>query len=381
MNWISCHSKFEGNCSVCSQKIPVDELIEWDSESSLIRHQHCAKEAQIKNLIKKSQELEEQGKQKKSEEILAQAEHLEFQNLEEKFDPANVIPSEEKIEKFKEKLESTELKQNAKKYDYSEFLKEFKKLYISLTKEILGNDAYVQLSKNLRNPEKEKKFNQKTVIRYYTEWTKRRTILISNDTPDENRRQFRMLFSECNDYIHWNDRYIDEEAVDYLLAGYVPEKINEIKILFSIFVRQIDSELKRSFEKITQEMSEKNITCKFRVITNKDLHSTIHDRFISGSNISWNTPSIGQIKKNQLSEITESENHEKIEKEFDRYWNDPSCLDLFADWTRINAKLEMDKLARKYVRNCTICGRQTIVRNFVIAKNMPPKCKDCLHVK
>ena len=64
MNWISCHSKFEGNCSVCSQKIPVDELIEWDSESSLIRHQHCAKEVQIKNLIEKSQELQEQGKQK-----------------------------------------------------------------------------------------------------------------------------------------------------------------------------------------------------------------------------------------------------------------------------------------------------------------------------
>ena len=49
-----------------------------------------------------------------------------------------------------------------------------------------------------------------------------------------------MLFSECNDYIHWNDRFIDENAINYLLAGYVPEKINEIKILFSIRSGLID---------------------------------------------------------------------------------------------------------------------------------------------
>lgn len=381
MNWISCHSKFEGNCSVCNQKIPVDELIEWDSESSLIRHQNCAKEVQIENLIKKSQELGAQGQQKESEEILAQAEHLELQNLKKNFDPAKVNPSEEKIQKFSEKLQSSELKYNAKKYDYTEFLKEFKKLYISLTKEILGNDAYLKLSEQLRNPEKEDILIKKIAIRYYTEWTKRRTILISNDTPDENRRQFRMLFSECNDYIHWNDRYIDENAVKYLLAGYVPEKINEIKILFSIFGRKIDLNLKKSFEKITQEILQKNITCEFRVITNKDLHKKNHDRFISGSNISWNAPSVDQIITNQFSEITESPHHETIEKEFDRYWNDSSCLDLFADWTRINAQLESDILARTYVRNCTKCGRQTTALNYIVKKKILPLCEDCRLVK
>ena len=77
----------------------------------------------------------------------------------------------------------------------------------------------------------------------------------------------------------------------------------------------------------------------------------------------------------------EREEREEIEKEFARYWNDPSCLDLFADWIKINAQLEMEKLARTYVRNCTKCGRQTTVKNFVVKRNMPPKCKDCLHVK
>ena len=120
MNWISCHSKFEGDCSVCNEKIPVGELIEWDNESSQIRHQNCAQEIEIDNLIQKSQELEAQGKQKESEEILAQAEHLEFQILKKKFDPAKVEPTEEQIEKFNEKLQSSELKHNAKKYDYIE---------------------------------------------------------------------------------------------------------------------------------------------------------------------------------------------------------------------------------------------------------------------
>ena len=142
--------------------------------------------------------------------------------------------------------------------------------------------------------------------------------------------------------------------------------------------KKIDSELKRSFEKITQEMLEKNITCEFRVITTKDLHKKNHDRFISGSNISWNAPSVDQIITNQFSEITESAHHEKIEKEFDLCWNDPSCLDLFADWIKINTQLEMEKLARTYVRNCTKCGRQTTVWNYIIAKNIPPNCKDCL---
>ena len=374
MEWVTLHTTFEGNCIICKEKIPVGELAEWNKEGKQIRHHNCAKSTEIQDLLNKAKKLEEDGNEKKANELYEMADHLEFKELLKNYDETKAVTTIEQKELFAKKLEESQLHKDAKNYDYPKFLKHFKKLYFSLAKQVFGDNTYVKLRQNFRDPEKERKFGQDIGMRHFKAWTTMQTFLISKDTPEENKEHFRTVFSECQDYIYWSDRYIDEESIEYLLAGITSEKIKEVKLLSTIFTKQIDDDLKKSFQTAKNQLSQNEINCTFHVITSHNLHAEMHDRFVLGSNIAWNVPSVGQIKNSQQSEITESPNHDKLVQNFENYWNDVSCLDLINDWGKINEKLDENGLQRKVRRHCMVCGKPTMVWNQFKDR---PKCYDC----
>ena len=375
MEWITLHTTFEGDCIICKEKIPVGELAEWNKEEKQIRHHNCAKSTEIQDLLNKAKKLEEDGNGKKANELYEMADHLDFKELLKNYDETKAVATTEQKELFAKKLEESQLYKDAKNYDYPEFLRQFKKLYFSLARQAFGDNTYVKLRQNFREPEKERKFGQDIGMRHFKAWTTMQTFLISKDTPEENKEHFRTVFSKCQDYIYWSDRYIDEESIEYLLAGITSEKIKEVKLLSTIFTKQIDDDLKKSFQTAKNQLSQKEINCTFHVITSKKVHDEMHDRFVLGSNIAWNAPSVGQIKNNQLSEITESPNHDKLVQDFEKFCNDSSCLDLINDWVKIDEELEKKQKRRKYRRHCLDCGKSIIVWNQYRNK---PKCHDCL---
>tara|TARA_Y100000590_G_scaffold357553_1_gene412406 strand:+ start:149 stop:1279 length:1131 start_codon:yes stop_codon:yes gene_type:complete len=373
MVWITFHTRHEVECIICKEKIPIGEQAERNEEE--MRHQKCGKMLEIEKLRNEARELEDAGKQNKAEELHEKADHFEFQELLKNYDKSKAVITEEQEKMLQKELEESQLRRDAKNYDYPEFLNRFKKLYLLKVKDICGDHTFVKLSKVLRDPLKARKLEQDIGIKHFNKWTKLETFLISKDTPEENKEHFRTVFSKCQDYIYWNDRYLEEEGIEYLLEGIVYEKIKEIKLLFTIFGESIHSEMKNQLQKIRNDLSQKDINCIYRVSISRKLHKELHDRFILGSNIAWNAPSVGQIKKNQLSEITESPNHDKLIEKFQEFWDDSSCLDLIKDWDRIEFELQEQGVEGKYYRRkCMKCGERTSV--YKVYKDKPI-CKKC----
>ena len=374
MRWVTLHTTFEVDCITCKEKIPIGEQAERNEEKE-IRHQKCGKTLEIQNLRNKAKELEDAGKQNKAEELYEKADHIEFQELLKNYDESKAIITKEQEKMLQKELEESQLRKESKNYDYPEFLKRFKKLYFSKVKIICGDHTFVKLSKRIQDPLKVKKLEQDICIKHFNKWTKLETFLISKDTPEENKEHFRTVFSKCQNYIYWSDRYLDEESIEYLLSGIVHEKIKEIKLLFNIRGKSIHAEMKNQLQIIRKNLSEKGINCTYRVNISRRIFAELHDRFVLGSNIAWNVPSVGQIKKNQLSEITESPNHNKLIERFQEFWDDEDSLDLIKDWDRIEFELEDQGVeGEHYRRKCMKCGEKTSVYKVYKDKPICWKC-------
>jgi len=85
-------------------------------------------------------------------------------------------------------------------------------------------------------------------------------------------------------------------------------------------------------------MSNRNINCELRVITDSKIKSSIHDRFIITKYDSYNIPSPDTIARGQLSEISKSKNKEELKKEFDSLWN--NSKEIIQDWNEIKKGME-----------------------------------------
>ena len=69
------------------------------------------------------------------------------------YDETKAVTTSEQKELFAKKLEESQLHKDAKNFDYPEFLKQFKKLYFSLARQAFGDNTYVKLRQNFRDPD------------------------------------------------------------------------------------------------------------------------------------------------------------------------------------------------------------------------------------
>ena len=76
-------------------------------------------------------------------------------------------------------------------------------------------------------------------------------------------------------------------------------------------------------------MRNKGVSCELRVITDRNLKSQIHDRWIISKYKSFNIPSPDTIARGQYSEIKETENILPFEK----WWGESS--DIITEWNKI----------------------------------------------
>ena len=386
MAWRTIVAKFPGTCMVCDKKIEQDEVIHWDPNTKKSKHKDCETvkdkidllNDDISSLKGKTIRLFVAGKQDEAMKSYSELSKLEFKETVKQHDVNEDIKFDaEKLAELNKKLESSELKHRAHSMDFPIFLAEFKDTFLSFVRAILGENKFVRISKNLES-KKIEAFQHEIAIKYYKKWSETKTYHISPDTPVKNKKTFSMILSKCQNSILWEDRYLEKESITYLLGG-VPETVKEIKLLSSIFSKQVDKELKNYFEIVKKEMESNNIDCQMKLLTSKELHGGEHDRYILGTNIGFNSVSVGQIKKDQKSDIFEIKRVEleKRKDDFFKLWNNPKCKDIINDWDEIDQILNEQGLAKSYIRNCSICGQETKVPSYIIQQKKPAICNSC----
>lgn len=76
-------------------------------------------------------------------------------------------------------------------------------------------------------------------------------------------------------------------------------------------------------------MENRGVACELRVITDRKLESSIHDRWILSKTKNFNIPSPDIIARGQYSEIKETRN----KPPFEEWWN--KSADIITEWNRI----------------------------------------------
>ena len=197
----------------------------------------------------------------------------------------------------------------------------------------------------LKNNEFEKFINQREqllknkiidILEINDHQDKTQSLLISGSTPFSNRRSFVSTLGQCNKYIYWLDKFFSIKGLDYISQIIDGNRINDIRIIIS--VEKAEENFLKNFKDFKKELKNKDIEVNLKVILQPKIKSSIHDRFIITQNQAYNIPSPDIVARNQLSEITKSQNHSELKKIFGQIWN--NSVDIIDDWNKIVQKQE-----------------------------------------
>jgi hypothetical protein len=150
---------------------------------------------------------------------------------------------------------------------------------------------------------------------------------ISPETPFTNKVVLENLIGQCRDYVLWEDKYFSKFGLEILSNSIDSQKVRTIELL--VCIGKDLQKLRDDFKRFAQEMSNKGVSCEMRVITDKNLASSIHDRWIISANACFNLPSTDVVGCGQYSQINLTEN----KPPFDKWWD--QSLDIIKDWNRI----------------------------------------------
>lgn len=166
------------------------------------------------------------------------------------------------------------------------------------------------------------KKNRSVRVTYETEQSENnipQTIFIDRPIPYSNIIHTVKILKSCNGYIHWIDKHFTFKGLEWIWEAADANKIKEIKIL-SLQPRQDILEISKDrYHRLRTELSEKGIVLQWFIVDSKLIHDS-HDRWMLASNKAWNTPDVNTISSGNMSEISQSPNHDNIEGAFRKYW-------------------------------------------------------------
>ncbi|MGY5148886.1 MAG: DEAD/DEAH box helicase family protein [Candidatus Nitrosopumilus sp. bin_68KS] len=287
------------------------------------------------------------------------------------FTPEDKITADE----WREILENIpELREYAQDNDYEYFQNYFEKEFDKVVSRSF--DSNPKLVSRYFSDDKLKNEISKKAGELYHKWVQQNNLPpITKTTPALNRMNFRQTIGKCKGYISWTDRYFATDTLKYLMDGMDSENVTEVKLLASIYQSGMNRDLYSQFKNFQEEMKNKGIDCKLRVIVDKDLHYELHDRIIEGENVVYNVPSAKQVDKGQYSEIKKTPNRPP----FDNWWNNSGNLDLISDWDKIEKKISEQKSKKMYPAVCSECEKQIQVP-FAPDGIRPTYCSEHYHL-
>ncbi len=152
-------------------------------------------------------------------------------------------------------------------------------------------------------------------------------LFLSPETPYSNIKALRETIRSCKGFIWWFDKHFSTKGLEPLSDELNGNIIDKIRVLTGL--ANVNDNLKKDFERFEKEMSKRGIKAELRVIYNKELLNTIHDRWIISENVCYNLPPINTIYQGQYSEIKITKNIPP----FENWWT--SSHDILLEWQEI----------------------------------------------
>ena len=206
--------------------------------------------------------------------------------------------------------------------------------------------------------------------------------VISNDIP-KNKESYRKALESCQDFLWFEDRFLNTDSLVLLENVIENPKINSIRVLTSlVHNKRINDEFLSKIKEFDKILSEKDVKLEVKVASTKRLHGKIHDRYAIGTNVLWSLPPAGAILDGQSSTFKaytfDTEIYEKISKDYIEWWDDLDALEIKTRWREINKLVELystnpSEKGKKYDANCTICNKPIKVP-FIPHPNRPVYC-------
>ena len=125
---------------------------------------------------------------------------------------------------------------------------------------------------------------------------------IHPERPYRNRQNAYKVFSNCKDYLYWLDKHFLPFGLELLFDWCIHStpNIKEIKILGSDLVEpgHIRS-LQFNIPAFKTELSNMGISVELKILTDRSILGTLHDRYIISNGIAFNVLPCGSLNKGQ----------------------------------------------------------------------------------
>lgn len=129
---------------------------------------------------------------------------------------------------------------------------------------------------------------------------------IHPERPYRNRQNVYKVFSNCMDYIYWLDKHFLAFGLELLFdwCAHGTPIIKEIKILGSDSVNPGDiRRLQFNFPPFKAELSNMGISVELKILTDRSILRTLHDRYIISNGIAFNVLPCGSLDRGQQGSL------------------------------------------------------------------------------
>ena len=135
---------------------------------------------------------------------------------------------------------------------------------------------------------------------------------IQPGTAYRNRMSVYKVFGNCRDYLWWLDKHFMTYGFallyDYCSEAGTPP-FQQIRILGSNMVRQPElTRLSREFGDLQGELGAHGIQTEMRVLSDRSVLATIHDRYIISNQIAFNVLPVGSLRTGQQGSLFVEDN-------------------------------------------------------------------------
>ena len=135
---------------------------------------------------------------------------------------------------------------------------------------------------------------------------------ISPDTPFSNIKRLKDIIKSLKGTVYWIDKHFDKKAFDILVDSVDASKISNF-IIISGEANKTQSAV-NEFLKLKGELHNKGTNIEWKIITDQNILSSFHDRWLCDSKDAWNIPPVNSIFKGQESEMLRTSNKPNINK-------------------------------------------------------------------
>jgi hypothetical protein len=152
---------------------------------------------------------------------------------------------------------------------------------------------------------------------------------IRPETPFNNKLAMKRIIKQAEEYIEWIDKYFSVSGLEMINEYVNRDNVKKIAILTSY--NAANNKFRDKVKDLKEQFSKEGILLEVRVITDKKISDSIHDRYLITKGHTYNIPSPDVVERGQFSDIKEVNSSPP----FSDWWS--SSLDIIDDWNRIHA--------------------------------------------